>query len=594
MTNNRLDRRLAAVLAADVAGYSRLIGNDEEGTIGTLQAHRAELFEPKITQHRGRLVKTTGDGLLVEFPSVVDALRCAVEVQREMTRRNEGVAEDRCIAFRIGIHVGDIVAEQDDIFGDGVNIAARLEALAEPSGICVSARVQEDAEGRLDIGFVDDGEQRLKNIARPIRVYRIRLDGTAAEPAPAAVAPAAPPVVRTDVASIVVLPFQNLSTDPEQDFFADGIVDDIITALSRFRNLFVIARNSSFTYKGRATDVKQIGRDLNVRYVLEGSVRKAGNRVRISGQLVDATTAGHLWADRFEGELEDIFELQDRVSGSVVGALATEVRQAEIKRAFRRPTESLDAHMLNMRAAHSFHTWSKKGVDEALRLSLSAIELDPGYSSPYGLALSCYALRKAAGWMSDPAREAAETRRLSDEVSLVGRDDFFALSSSGFALAMVLGELETGAGLIDEALALNPNGVLARAQAGYVRVWLGEPEVAIHHLQRAMTLSPVDSLMFSMQTGMAFAHFLAERDDEALAWAEKALQRNPIVTPAIRIAAASAAMLGRATDATKYLSLLGQLDPGLRLSNLHERVNLRRPQDRARLAEGLRRAGLAE
>jgi adenylate cyclase len=592
VSNNRLDRRLAAILAADVAGYSRLMGGDEEGTHTALKAHRAELFEPKIAQHRGRLVKSTGDGLLAEFPSVVDALRCAVEVQREMARRNEGVAEDRRIAFRIGVHVGDIVAEQDDIFGDGVNVAARLEALAEPGGISVSARVQEDAEGRLDVGFVDDGEQRLKNIARPIRVYRIQVGGAAAATMPPPMA--APPVARTDIASIVVLPFQNLSTDPEQDFFADGIVDDIITALSRYRNLFVIARNSSFTYKGRAIDVKQVGRDLNVRYVLEGSVRKAGNRVRISGQLVDATTAGHLWADRFEGELEDIFDLQDRVSSSVVGALIPQVLQAEIKRSFRRPTESLDAHMLYMRAAHNFHTWSKHGLDEALRLSLQAVELDPDYSAPYGLALSCYVLRKTAGWMADRAQESAEVRRLTDKASVVGHDDFFALSSSGFALAMVLGELESGAQLIDQALAINPNGVLARAQAGYVRVWLGEPEVAIHHLQRAMQLSPVDSLMFSMQGGMAFAHFLAERDDEALAWAEKALQRNPIVTPAIRIAAASAAMLGRAMDARKYLSLLSQLDPGLRVSNLHERVNLRRPQDRARLAEGLRRAGLAE
>ena len=592
MANPRLDRRLAAILAADVAGYSRLMGGDEEGTHTDLKAHRAELFEPRIAEHRGRLVKSTGDGLLAEFPSVVDALRCAVEVQREMAERTRDLPEDRRIAFRIGIHVGDIVAEQDDIFGDGVNVAARLEALAEPGGICVSARVQEDAEGRLDVGFVDDGEQRLKNIARPVRVYRIRLDGTASAPAPSIVAPA--PAAGPDMPSIAVLPFQNLSTDPEQDYFADGIVDDIITALSRYRSLLVVARNSTFTYKGRATDVKQIGRDLNVRYVLEGSVRKAGNRVRISGQLVDALTAGHLWADRFEGELEDIFELQDRVSSSVVGALVPQVLQAEIKRASRKPTESLDAHILYMRGLANFHTWSRKGVDEALRLCLRAIELDPDYSTPYGLAVSCYVLRKAAGWMADPAQEIAETRRLTDKIAEIGRDDFFALSSCGFALANVLGELEAGAALIDEALAINPNGALSRTQAAYVRVWLGEPEVAIHHVQRAMQLSPVDSLMFSMQTAMAFAHYIAERDDEALAWAEKALQRSPIVTPAIRIAAASAAMLGRATDATKYLSLLGQLDPGLRLSNLHERVTLRRPQDRARLAGGLRRAGLAE
>jgi TolB-like protein/class 3 adenylate cyclase/tetratricopeptide (TPR) repeat protein len=594
VTNIRLDRRLAAILAADVAGYGSLIGSDEEGTIASLQAHRAELFEPKITLHRGRLVKTTGDGLLVEFPSVVDALRCAVEVQREMNKRNEGVPAHKRIAFRIGIHVGDIVAEQDDIFGDGVNIAARLEALAEPGGISVSARVQEDAEGRLDVAFVDDGEQRLKNILRPVRVYRIRLDGRAeAAPAvPAAVAVAPP--ASTEVASIVVLPFQNLSADPEQAFIADGIVDDIIIALTRQRSLFVISRNSSFTYKGRAFDVKQIGRELSVRYVLEGSVRKAGNRIRISGQLVDAATGGHLWADRFEGDLEDIFELQDRVSSSVVGALMPQVLQAEIKRASHRPTESLDAHLLVMRGFQRLYTFTRKGVDEAREFALQAIALDPDYGSPYALALTCCTMRKAAGWVDDPEAERAMTRSLADKAVAVGRDDFFALSSAGTALAMVLGELEAGAVLIDQALAIYPNGAMVRTQAGFVRAWLGEPEIAIHHLQRAMQLSPVDATMFQMQNGMGLAHFIAGRDAEALLWSEKALQRNPFVTPAVRIAAASAAMLGRAIDATKYIAMLAQLDPSLRVSNLHQRVPLHRPQDLARLAEGLRRAGLAE
>jgi adenylate cyclase len=589
-----LDRRLSAILAADVSGYSRLVGSDEEGTLASVRGHRTELFEPKIAQHRGRLVKTTGDGLLVEFPSVVDAVRCAVDIQRDMAKRNADVPETRRIEFRIGIHVGDIVVEQDDIFGDGVNIAARLEGLAEPGGISVSARVQEDAEGRLDVAFIDDGEQHLKNIARPIRVYRVALDAAAAGAAPPKAPAVQPRPTSTDVPSIAVLPFQNQSTDPEQDFFADGIVDDIIAGLSRNRNFLVIARNSTFTYKGRVTDVKQIGRELNVRYVLEGSVRKAGNRVRISGQLVDATTAGQIWADRFEGELEDIFELQDRVSSSVVGALVPQVMQAEIKRARHKPTESLDAHILSMRGLASFHTWSKQGIEEALKHCYRAIELDPNYSTPYGLAVSCYVLRKAAGWTTDPAHKIAETRRLSERVAQIGRQDSVALSSCGFAMANLLGDLEGGAALIDEALALNPNVALSLNQSGYVRVWLGEPELAIHHLQRAMRLSPVDTLMFSMQTAMAFAHFIAGRDEEALAWAEKALQRSPIVTPAIRIAAASAAMLGRSTDATKYLALLGQLDAGLRVSNLHERVNLRRQQDRDRLAEGLRKAGLPE
>ena len=492
--------------------------------------------------------------------------------------------------MRIGIHVGDIIVEDDDIFGDGVNVAARLEGMAEPGGICVSARVEEDAEGRLDVGFVDQGEQQLKNIARPVRVYRVRLDGVEGK----AVALAPGTLAVPDMPSIAVLPFQNMSADPEQEYFADGMVEDIITGLSRYRNMFVIARNSTFTYKGRAVDVKQVGPDLGVRYVLEGSVRKAGSRIRITGQLIDAATALHLWADRFDGELEDIFDLQDRVAASVVGAIVPQLRQAEIERAKRKPTESLDAHIAYMRGVASFQRWGREGIDEALRFANRAIELDPNYSTPYGLAVTCYVVRKTTGWMVDPAREIAETARLTARAAEVGRDDAFALSSSGFAVANILGDLDAGAALIDQALALNPNSSLALAQSGYVRVWLGEPDLAIDHLQRAMRLSPVDSLMFMMHGGMAFAHFTAGRYDEAFAWAEKALQRNPFVSPATRIATASAALLGRSADAAKYLALLRQLDPGLRVSNLHERINLRRPDDHARLADGLRRAGLPE
>ncbi|MBI2740681.1 MAG: adenylate/guanylate cyclase domain-containing protein [Rhodospirillales bacterium] len=588
-------------MAADVAGYSRLIGLDEEGTVSALKAHRTALFEPRIAHHRGRLVKTTGDGLLVEFPSVVDAVRCAVDVQREMARRNGEIAPDRRIEFRIGIHVGDIVAEQDDIFGDGVNIAARLEALAEPGGISVSARVQEDAEGRLDVAFVDDGQHQLKNIARPVRVYRVQLAPVApgAAPRPAAAVAgavvAAPPMPASELPSIAVMPFQNLTSEADQDYFADGVVDDVINGLSRYRTLlFVIARNSTFTYKGRAVDVKQVGRELNVRYVLEGSVRRAGNRLRIGGQLIDATTAVQIWSDRFEGEIEDIFALQDRVAESVVGALVPQVREAEMNRARRTPTESVDSHLAYMQALGFFHTWSRDGLEKALQLCYRAIELDPNYATPYGLALNCFCLRRTAGWAADRAHDNAEARRLCDRVLEIGRDNFLAVASSGFAMASLFGECEQGAALIDESLKLNPNASATLVQSGFVRTWLGEPELAIHQLQRAMRNSPVDVLMFSMHTGMALAHFVARRDDEAYAWAEKALQRNPLASPAVRIAVASAALLGRLPDATKYLSLLRQLDPGLLLSNLADRVNLSRPQDRERLVEGLRKAGLPE
>src|SRR5271166_3439863 len=317
----RVERRLAAILAADVAGYSRLMGADEEGTLERLKALRRELVDPKIAAHRGRIVKTTGDGLLVEFASVVDALRCAAEVQAAMAESNAPLPPDQRIDFRIGIHQGDIVVEDGDIFGDGVNVAARLEGLAEPGGICVSARVQEDAAGRLDLVFDDLGEQTLKNIARPVRVYRARAASTAPAPAQA-------PLPLPDKPSIAVLPFQNISGDPEQEYFADGMVEEIITALSRIRWLFVIARNSSFTYKGQAVDVKRVGRELGVRYVLEGSVRKGGGRVRITAQLIEAETGTHLWADRFDGLVEDVFELQDRVAISVAGVIKPALQAA--------------------------------------------------------------------------------------------------------------------------------------------------------------------------------------------------------------------------------------------------------------------------
>ena len=335
-------RRLAAILAADVAGYSRLIGADEGGTLERLRALRRELLDPKIAEHKGRLVKTTGDGLLVEFGSVVDALRCAVEVQREMTGRNAGVAPDSRIEFRIGINVGDIVVEDGDIFGDGVNVAARLEALAEPGGICVAARVQEDAAGRLDLAFEDIGEQQLKNIARPVRAYRVVSAARPAMPQPGS----GPPL--PDKPSIAVLPFANMSGDPEQEYFADGMVEEIITALSRIRWLFVIARNSSFTYKGQAVDVKQIGRALGVRYVLEGSVRKGGGRVRIAAQLIDTLSGAHLWADRFDGSMEDVFDLQDKVATSVAGVIEPALEVAEMRRSAARPTAGSGPPMISI------------------------------------------------------------------------------------------------------------------------------------------------------------------------------------------------------------------------------------------------------
>jgi adenylate cyclase len=459
----RVERRLAAILAADVAGYSRLISADEGGTLERLRALRRELLDPKIAEHKGRLVKTTGDGLLVEFGSVVDALRCAVEVQREVNERNTRVLPDRRIELRIGINVGDVVVEDGDIFGDGVNVAARLEGLAESGGICVAARVQEDAAGKLDLAFDDLGEQQLKNIARPVRAYRVV---TEARPPAKPQASAGPAL---DKPSIAVLPFQNLRGDPEQEYFADGIVEDIITALSRVGWFFVIARNSSFTYKGKTVDIKQVGRELGVRYVLEGSIRKAANRVRITGQLIEAVTGHHIWADRFEGALGDIFDLQDRITESVVGAITPSLRRAEISRAYAKPTDSLDAYDLYLRALERHYTRQPSASDTAVALLERAIQIDPDYALARALLGDVYAWRYAAGW-GDQEAERASAIKLAREAIASNRDDPDTLRYAAHAISYFAHEYEVALSTLDRALRLNPNSAQILTIAGWVHL----------------------------------------------------------------------------------------------------------------------------
>jgi adenylate cyclase len=388
-------RRLTAIVSADVAGYSRLMGRDESGTLAALKAVRQEVVDPAIAMHGGRIVKTTGDGLLLEFPSVVNAVRCAVEVQTAMASKRVDVPDDRRIAFRIGINLGDIIVEGDDIFGDGVNVAARLQEIATAGGICISSRVYEDVRDRLDTAFDDGGVQTLKNIARPVQVWRWQ-PGKTAWPEPT---PPSTPLPLPDKPSIAVLPFQNMSGDPEQDYFVDGLVEDIITALSRISWFFVIARNSSFTYKGRAVDVRQVGRELGVRYVVEGSVRKAGNKLRISGQLVDTASGNHIWADRFDGTLEDVFDLQDKITSNVAGAIEPRVQQAEIRRAQAKLTDSLSAYDLLLRALACVQEAKGESINEALRLTEQAIVADRQFSSAYGVKAICHVqrMRRAGG-----------------------------------------------------------------------------------------------------------------------------------------------------------------------------------------------------
>ena len=421
-------------------------------------------------------------------------------------------------------------------------------------------------------------------------------DGTASSNAEAATSDeaSAQALALPDRPSIAVLPFLNLSGDPEQDYFADGVVEDIITALSRIRWLFVIARNSSFTYKGRAVDVKQVGRELGVRYVLEGSVRKAANRVRITGQLIDATTGAHLWADRFEGTLDDIFELQDQVAASVVGAIAPQLERAEIERAKRKPTESLDAYDYYLRGMANFHQGTREAIDEALPLFNKAIELDPDFASAYAMAAWCHFWRKVNGWMTDRPREIAEGTRLARRAVELGKDDAVALTRSGHALAHLVGDLDGGIALVDRALVLDPNLAAAWFLGGFLRIWRGEPDDAIEHFARAMRLSPLDPEMYRMQAGMAVAHLFAGRFDVASSWAEKAYRELPSFLMVVGIIAASHALAGRADEARRAMNHLRQLDPTLRISNLADWLPLHRPEDLATFADGLRRAGLPE
>jgi len=581
-------RKLAAILAADVAGYSRLTGLDEEGTVQRLRKLREELIDPAVSIHRGRIVKTTGDGLLIEFASIIDALRCAIATQREMQVRNADDPADRRIEFRIGLHVGDVIVAGDDLLGDSVNIAARLEGIAEPGGICVSDDAFRQVQGKISVEVVDLGNQDLKNIARPVRAYKIVLEPSLGKMKQTAWLPI------PDKPSIAVLPFQNMSGDPEQEYFGDGVVEDIITALSRMRWLFVIARNSSFTYKGRAVDVKQVSRELGVRYILEGSVRKAANRVRITGQLIDSATNAHLWADRFDGALEDIFDLQDQVTASVVGAIGPQLEQAEIERAKRKPTESLDAYDYFLRGMAGVHQFTRDANNDALRLFNKAIELDPEFAAAYGAAARCYAQRIANGWMVDRAREIAEADRLARRGAQLGKDDAVALCGAGLGLAIAVHDLEDGVALIDRALMLNPNLATAWHFSGLVRGWLGRPEEAIEHFARAMRLSPLDPLIGQMQTGMAMAQFFAGRHDDAVASAVKAIREAPNWVPAYVAAALSNAVTGRAEDARKIVTKLRELDPGHCVTSLKNVLPLRRPEDLTKLEECLRKAGLPE
>jgi TolB-like protein/class 3 adenylate cyclase len=620
----RVERRLAAILAADVAGYSRLMGEDEEGTLAALRAVRREPVDPKIAEHRGRLVKTTGDGLLAEFASVVDAVRCAVEVQREMAERNVGVPVHRRIEFRMGINVGDIIIEDGDIFGDGVNIAARLEAQAEPGGICLSAAAYEQVRDRLDLAFDDLGEQQVKNITRPVRVYRIPITLTLPTPEPVlgprsartrgarapslsriareggprrvsdAVGEGKPALALPDKPSLAVLPFQNLTGDAEQEYFVDGMVEEITTAIARLPWLFVIARNSAFTYKGRAVDVKQVAQELGVRYVLEGSVRKAGNRVRITGQLIDTTTGAHIWADRFDGALDDIFELQDQVASSVAGAIEPKLRLSEIERASRKPTANLTAYDLYLRALAQVHRYTEEGFAEAVVLARRALAIDPFYAPAAALAGFCRGLQRVQGWGALSAADVAEACRLARQAIEAERDDAETIWQAAYTLFLLAGEAAMAAAALDRALALNPNAAHAWMMRGNIHATRNEPEAAIDATERARRLSPFDPYSFLYAFNIAVAHLAAQRFELAIESADRAVHDQPRFVSPMRVKVAALAHLGLLDEARAELSRVLAIDPNLTIAGYRAYAQFQAPELLELYVTGLRLAGLPE
>jgi adenylate cyclase len=582
VTEQRVQRRLAAILAADVVGYSALMQRAEEATYAEFERLKREVIEPSLSRHEGRLIKTTGDGALAEFASPSAAVRCAVEIQ-------ESIASGRSsLKLRIGVNLGEVIVGADgDLFGDGINIAVRLEGIADPGGgILISEKVYSEVEGKLDVGFEDRGEQQLKNISKPVHAYAVRAGTYSALTERLSAAPPLP-----DKPSIAVLPFQNMSCDPEQEYFADGMVEEIITALSRFKWLFVIARNSSFTFKGKAVDIKEVGRRLGVRYVLEGSVRKASGKVRIMGQLIDAETGAHIWADRFERDLTDIFALQDEVTMAVVSAVQPKLVQTEIAMASRRRPENLTAYDYYLRALPQYYLSNREGLAEAIRLTHRALELDPRFGAVAALAGLCHMNNVLWGHAVDPQFDRKEAIRLSRLALSVDDGDPDTLAAASVISAYMVGDSEREIEMADRAVALNPNSYLVWAGRGHVYRIGGVPEEAVRSFERAMRLSPVDPRLHLVFSGMAHTLIELRRFDEAIIAAKKALRQNPSYARAYCCLASAFAHLGRDVEAREAAARLIELDPAFTISGWIARGG---QTNSKLLIEGLRKAGLPD
>jgi adenylate cyclase len=593
LPSERLQRRLAAVLAADVAGYSRLMGLDEERTVAQLKSLRQTLVDPAIASHRGRIVKTTGDGMLVEFASAVDAARCAVDIQHEMIKRTSGVSPDLRLEFRIGIHVGDIIVDDGDIFGDGVNIAARLEGIAEPGGICVSDDAYRQIRGKIDVPFEDIGQQALKNIAEPMPAWKLRTSG---EVVPA-VRSAASQVRTRDLTlpekpSIVVLPFDNMSAEPGQDYLADGIVEAITAALSCIRSFFVIARSSAFTYKGRATNARDVGKELGVAYLLEGSVQKAGNRLRIIVQLIETEGGAHVWSSRFDGAVEEFFDLEDRITEQVAGALQPSIRIAEIERSRRKRPQDLGSYDFTMRAMP--HVWAleKDESGKALELLERALAIDPGYPLALSLAGWCHAQRSVYNWAEDITLSQAMARSLAERAAEMSGDDPVILAVLG-AIHTFVRNHGTARVLLERAVALDPNAAWAWSRLGWLENYADQPLKGIAHFERALRLSPIDPMNFNNYVGMGSAHEIAQEYDEAAAYYRRALEERPNARWIYRNLASVLSGAGRVEEAKQVFAELMRYYPDLTISKFKQAMVFS-PTVLNRMGENLRKLGLPD
>jgi adenylate cyclase len=584
----QLTRRLATIVVADVVSYSRLMESDEAGTLGRLRSVREEVVEPKTREFRGRIVKTTGDGWLAEFPSVTDAVQSSIEIQDAMAVRNSSIAREKRLEIRVGINLGEIIFEGDDIYGTGVNVAARLESLAAPGGICISGAVHEQIQSIANLAFDDMGEQSVKNITRPVRCYTIRLEPHRRITSVARASRAAP------TASIAVLPFTNLSSDPDQEYFADGMAEDIITALSRFRRLFVIARNSTFVYKNRAVDVRQVARELGVRYVLEGSVRRAGHRVRFTAQLIDAATGGHLWAERFDGDLEDIFDLQDRITERVVGAIEPQIRRAEIERVRRKRPENLDAYDHFLQALPLAYSMQPDSNTRALALFMESLRLDPHFAPAAAFAAWCYEQRVTRHWPTAQHDDAEQGVALARSALRSDTDDENAIAIAGLVLLRLWDDSDMALAALRRATELNPSNAFVRMNAGWGNIFAGDLGEAMTHLERAREVSPADPAAFYVLTGLAMAQFLQERYEEALALASSSAALYGNWDATYVLLAAANAHLGRLDDARAAAGRLVSLLPNATVSGYRSLLCMRDPARLALVQEGLRIAGIPE